>query len=99
MTVIATFAPSYGSAQTVTPGTSSASVTIGKGSKSMCLTNLGTSACYVRTSSGTSTATIADYVVPAGAQVSISKFQDQDTVSFVTSAGSTSLHIMPGEGF
>lgn len=99
MTVIATFAPSYTKAVTVAPGVASASTLIGKGSKSLCLTNLSATVCYVRVSTGNVTATAADYLVPANAQVSISKPQDDDTVSYVTSAGAASLHIMPGEGF
>lgn len=99
MSVNATFAPSYTKAQIVTPSTTSATATIGKGSKSLCLTNLGANLCYVRVSTGSSTATSADYAVLPGAQVSISKFQDDDTVAFVTGTSTTSLHIMPGEGF
>lgn len=99
MTVIATFAPSYTKGVTVAPGTASASSTIGAGSKSLCLTNLSTTVCYVRVSSVAATATAADYPVPAGAQVSISKPQDDGIVSYVTAAGTASLHIMPGEGF
>lgn len=99
MTVVATFAPSYGKAQIPSPSTVSASVTIGAGSKSLCLSNLGINLCYVRVSFGASTASSADYALPPGAQVSISKPQDADTVSFVTGTGTTSLHIMPGEGF
>lgn len=99
MTVIASFAPVYGAAQIVSPGTVSASATIGKGSKALCLTNLSTELCYVRVSFVGSTATSADYAVPANSRHVISKAQDADTVSFVTGTGTTSLHIMPGEGF
>ncbi len=99
MAIDATFAPSYGKAQVPSPSTVSASSTIGLGSKSLCLTNLGLNLVYVRVSFGASTATSADYALPAGAQVSISKPQDADTVSYVTGTGTTSLHIMPGEGF
>lgn len=99
MTVIATFAPSYTKGATVAPATGSASTIIGKGAKSLCLTNLSTVVCYVRVSTGAATATAADYPVPANAQVSISKPQDDDTVSYVTAAGTSSLHIIPGEGF
>lgn len=99
MTEVTTFAPSYTKGITVAPGTVSASSTIGAGSKSLCLTNLSTTVCYVRVSSVAATATAADYPVPAGAQVSISKPQDDGIVSYVTAAGTASLHIIPGEGF
>lgn len=99
MSVIATFAPSYTRGVTVTPGAASASTAIGRGSKSLCLTNLGITTVFVRVSTGASAATAADYPVPAGTQVSISKPQDDDTVSFISPAGAGSLHIIPGEGF
>lgn len=99
MTVIATFAPSYTKGITVAPGVASASSAIGAGSKTLCLTNLSTTLCYVRVSSVAASASAADYPVPAGAQVSISKPQDDGIVSYITTAGTASLHIMPGEGF
>lgn len=99
MAVEARFAPRYGSAVIPTATTTSASNTIGKGSKTLCLTNLGTEACYVRVSFGASTATSADFVMPGNTQHYISKDQDADTVSYVAASTTTSLHIMPGEGF
>lgn len=99
MAIDATFSPSYTQGITVAPGVISASSTLGKGSKTLCLTNLSAVTCYVRVSVGAATATAADYPVPPNAQVSISKFQDADTVSYVTTAGVSSLHIMPGEGY
>ncbi len=99
MAVDATFAPSYTKGVTVAPGVASASTTIGAGSKSLCLTNLSTVVCYVRVSSVSASATTADYPVPAGAQVTISKPQDDGIVSYITAAGTSSLHIIPGEGF
>lgn len=99
MTEVTTFGPSYTKGVTVAPGIASASTTIGAGSKTLCLTNLGTVVCYVRVSSVAASATTADYPVPAGAQVSISKPQDDGIVSYITAAGTASLHIIPGEGF
>jgi len=95
-----TFAPHYGSGQTVTPTTTSASVQLGLGDKTIVLTNLSSSVvAYVRTGVSGVVATAADYPVPALAQVSISKPQDDTHIAFVTSALSSSLHIMSGEGF
>lgn len=99
MSVETTFAPSYTKGITVAPGIASASSIIGAGSKSLCLTNLSAVVCYVRVSSVAATATEADYPIPANAQVSISKPQDDSIVSYVTAAGTSSLHIIPGEGF
>lgn len=95
----ATFAPAFGQGQTVAPGVASASVVCGLNSRNLCLTNLGTFVCYVRASLGASTATIADYPVSPGSQVSITKSQGSDIVSFISPGGTTSLHIIPGDGF
>jgi hypothetical protein len=95
-----TFAPHYGSGQTVTPSTSSGSVALGFGDKTIVLTNLSSSVvAYVRTGVSGLAATTADYPVPASAQVSISKPQDDTHIAYITSSGSGSLHIMSGEGF
>lgn len=99
MAVDARFAPRYDNAIIPTVTTTSASSIIGKGSKTLCLTNLGTEACYVQVSFGPSTATSADFVMPGNTQHYISKDQDADTVSYVAGNATTSLHIMPGEGF
>lgn len=99
MAVLETFDPAYTRGQTISVTSTSAPITIGLGTKSLCLTNLGTTACYVRVSTGTVAATAADYPVLAGTQVTITKSQDMDTVSAVTASGTTSLHVIPGEGF
>lgn len=99
MAVEARFAPKYQGAIIPTATTTSASSVIGKGSKTLCLTNLGTEACYVRVSFGPATATSADFVIPGNTQHYISKDQDADTISYVAGNATTSLHIMPGEGF
>ena len=94
-----TFNPAYAQGQTLSVTSTSAPITIGRGSMSLCLTNLSTTACYVRVSTGTVAATTADYPVLGGAQVTITKDQDMNTVSAITSSGTTSLHVIPGEGF
>jgi streptogramin lyase len=99
MTIHARFAPGYGQGITVAPGAASASSVIGRGSKTICLTNIGSSLIFVRTSDGPSTAAATDYPIPAGMQMRISKPQDQDTVSYISPGGAGSLHIIPGEGF
>lgn len=98
MAVLDTFAPWYGSGIVVSPGVASASSTIGRGSKSLTLTNLGANLCYVRVGTGSITASAADYPLLSGAQVSISKAQDDTTVAYISASGTT-LHILPGEGF
>jgi hypothetical protein len=94
-----TFAPSYGSGVTVSPGTSTAAAETGKGSKSICLTNTGSVAVYVRTGDSSVEATVADYIVLPSAQVTISKAQDHTHVAHITAADTGTLNIIPGEGF
>ena len=99
MTVLATFNPGYGSGQTVAPGAASASVNVGSGQKTLCITSLNAVQCYVRVGANGITASTADYPIPPGGQVTITKSQDADTVAFIAPAGGGSLHIMTGEGF
>jgi hypothetical protein len=96
---IETFNPAYGQGVTVSPGTTSASSTLGKGSAAIVVTNLSnTVTAYVRTSAGASTATATDYPVLPLSQVSLSKSRDDDTVSYITASGTGSIHIIPGRG-
>ena len=100
MAALETFNPAYTQGITVAPGAVAASSTIGLNSKSLCLTNLGTVIVYVRTyksSDGVKAATTADYPVPF-AQVTITKPEDHDAISYIGAVGG-SLHIIPGEGF
>jgi hypothetical protein len=101
MTVMATFNPAWGSGTTASVTASSGNVLRGLGSKTLCLTNLGTDVAYVRTGVGSgTTATTADYPVLPLAQVTITKGMDDDYVAYICAATqSTSLHIMSGEGF
>lgn len=100
MAIQASFGPSYGTGVTVSPTATSASSTLGLGSKSLVITNLSTTvATYVRVGIGSTTATAADYVVLPSSQVSISKDQDANTVAYITASGTGSLHIMAGEGY
>lgn len=99
MSALESFNPSYGSGVIVAPGTVSASAALPKTTKSVCLTNLGSTACFVRVGVAGVVATTADYPVPPSAQVVITKFQDYDAIAYVTASGTASLHIMTGEGF
>lgn len=99
MSVDVTFNPSYTNGVTVSPGTVSAASTVGAGSKSLCLTNLGSFVVYVRAGTSGVVATQADYPVLPLTQVSISKSQDKTHVAYVTASGTGSLHIIAGEGF
>jgi hypothetical protein len=99
MSIDATFNPAYTKGITVAPTSVSAASTIGDGSKSLCLTNLGSFVVYVRAGTSGVVATQADYPVLPLTQVSISKSQDKTHVAYVTASGTGSLHIIAGEGF
>ena len=97
MTIKAPINPSYTSGQIVTPAAAAASINIPQ-TKQVCLTNLGVNVCYVRIGQAGIAATTADYPVPPGIQVIVTK-QETDTVLSHISAAGTTLHVMAGEGF
>jgi len=95
-----TFAPAYGQGVVVASvTTSSAASAVGDGAKSLVITNTGSNAIYLRTGLTGAVATTADYLLLSGAQVSISKPQDHTHVAYITATSTSSLHIIPGEGF
>lgn len=99
MTVKSPFMPSYGKGVTVTASSSSAFANLGNGSKTLCLTNTGSDIVYVRCSASASdAASSSDYIIPTSAQVTIGKDQDQNYLYYI-SPTSTTLNIIPGEGF
>jgi hypothetical protein len=98
MTTKAPVQPCYKTGQTVSPGAGAATANLTTGSKQLILTNLGANPAYVQVGSGTFAATIADYPVPAGAQVVITKAMGDDKLSHISPLGTT-LHVMNGEGF
>lgn len=95
---IAPFNPAYTSGQVVTPAAGAASINVNAVSKQVCLTNLGANVCYVRCSDVAISATTADYPVPPGMQVLITKQDGHNILSHISAAGTT-LHVMTGEGF
>lgn len=99
MTIKAPIQPGYTTGQTVSAASSAASVALTPGSKQLILTNLGSNLAYVRAGqTGSTLATAADYPVPAGAQVVISKGHGDNQFSYISPVGTT-LHVMDGEGF
>ncbi len=97
-----TFGPAYGQGASVASVTAtSGSTAIGVGSKSIVATNTGTNNVYVRTGlTGLTAVAGADYIVLPLSQVSISKPQDHTHVAYVCDTALTStLHLIPGEGF
>ena len=92
------FSPAYARGIIVLPGAASASATITGNSQTLCLTNLGANVCYIRMSDVAAPATTADYPIPGGAQVTITKPREYGLLTHISAAGTT-LHIIPGEGF
>lgn len=99
MTILAPFMPAYTAGTTVAPTTATASSAIGRGSQSLCFTNLGSVTCYVRVGLSTVTAALTDYPVLPNTQVTIQKGLELTHVAYITGSGTGSLHIIPGEGF
>lgn len=97
MAVKTAFSPSFGTGQVITPSAVSVSVSIEKNAQSVRLTNLGSNVCYVRTSYTASSASTADYPVPAGSQSVITKPDGHAFLSYISASGTT-LHVMTGEG-
>lgn len=99
MTIKAPFNPSYTRGITVTPAAASANSEIATDSKQICMTNLGANVCYIRIGdSATMAATTADYPIPSGAQLVVTRDPSQTRIAYISAAGTT-LHILPGEGF
>ena len=95
----APFAPSYGAGVTVAPGSTSANSKIGGTTQTLCLTNLGAYTAYVHCGEdNTVVAGTTDYPIPAGMQVTITKPRDYQWVAYYA-ATTTSVHVMPGEGY
>lgn len=92
-----TFAPAYTQGQTVAGGATTASIEIGKGSKSLTLTNTGAVIMYVATGDSTVEASADDYALLPLSQVSISKSGDHTHLAYIGNTGA--LHAIPGEGF
>lgn len=91
------FSQRLGSNKVVTPGAASASVTVNKEDKAVRLVNSGAGICYVRIGTGTQTATTADLPVRANSEIIVRKATDQETVAYISAAGTT-LNIATGEG-
>ena len=93
------FNPAYNRGQTVTTSGTSARIEIGKGAGSLCLTNTGGEYCYVRSGGSDVVATAADFIIPPGGQVTISKFQDDTHLAYIQLTAATTLNVIPGEGW
>lgn len=105
MTVPSPFQPQRGGNSKQTATTTSQTITLGRGSKSLRVCNAGSVLGYFatfRASDGAYTATAADTpVLPASAASStlvIEKPADHDSIAFIADATTTVLHFQAGEG-
>ena len=102
MNFITPFAPHYGSTKTVAPAAAaaSASISVASQDKQVRLLNTGANIAYVRignSANGAVVASAADFPVAAGASMIISKSVLDDTLAYISPAGST-LVISTGNG-
>ena len=109
MSVQSPFQPKRGGNKKVTASTTSTTMSIGKGEKSLRILNSGAVVGYFRTFDSTDAAdvtaavcTSADTPVgPAGAASStlvIEKPERHDSVAYLADSTTTVLHFQPGEG-
>ncbi len=104
MSAFTTFTPANGAGVSITAVAASSvngEFDKGKSAKAFVVTNTGTDIAYVRTytgEDGTEAATIADYAVIGGTQVSLGKLETDDRVA-VFSAGTPVIHFIKGTGF
>ena len=98
MAVRAAFNPRSGANQVVTPAAASASIAIDAQAKAVRLVNSGTTnICHVRIGVGAQTATTADLPVLPGESIIVSKGDGENTLAYISAAGTT-LHVQTGEG-
>ena len=94
-----TFTPGYGTGITEATSASSGANTVKANSTSVVLTNLGTVTVYVRIGAAAVAATVADYPVLSGTQVSVNKPAEHTHISHISPDGAGSLHYIAGAGF
>jgi hypothetical protein len=101
MSNLAPFNPHYGTNQVVTPAAASASVVVGAGNKQLRILNTGSNIGYFKTfisANGSVSATTADCPVGPNMATTVTKFEDHDSVAYISAAGTT-FQIMTGEGW
>ena len=91
------FNPHRGANQVVTAGAVSASVTVDSVDQSVRLVNSGANVCYVRIGTGAQTATTADTPVRTTESVVLSKADGENTLAYISAAGTT-LNVQTGSG-
>jgi hypothetical protein len=94
-----TLQPVYGSGVTISAGAASTNTFTNSGASQLCITALNNVQCYVRVGGVSAVATTADYPIPVGGQVTITKNPEDDYIAVIAPAGGGSLHVMEGDGF
>lgn len=98
MGIRAPFNPRKGGNQSVTAAAASASVTVDAQAKSVRVVNTGaTNIAYVRIGTGAQTASATDTPIRANSEIILSKGDGENTVAYISAAGTT-LEIQTGEG-
>lgn len=97
MSALLPFNPSYGTGQVVVSGVAADAGVLQKGDKQVCITNQGANLAYVRVAAA-GNATTLSYCVMPGAQVVLTKADDDVRLNHY-SPGGTTLHIITGNGW
>ncbi len=100
MAELQTFSPGFGTGVNVTAGAGSlVAELLGAPSFTLCITNFGTDRAFIRTGNANAVATIADYAVPGGQQVTITVNPAHTHVAYIAPSGAPALQFLRGEGF
>jgi hypothetical protein len=101
MTIHSNFRPQYGSTQNVAPAAASATITIGKGCKTIRVRNTGaTNVGYFRvfnSTAGAQNAVASDMPVYPGEVVYVAKDDQFDSLAHISAAGTT-FAVTAGDG-
>ena len=91
------FSAKRGSNQAAGPSSSSNSKSLTGSERSVRIVNYGANICFVRIGKGAQTASTADTPIPAGTAIILAKGEEEDTIAYISSAG-TSIYIQLGSG-
>lgn len=98
MALTAAFTPT-GTTESISVTTSSGTATLTEANSSqLLLTNEGSTICYWTWGNGSATATAADTPILGESALIVSKPSQYDTIAAITSSGTTTLKITPGQG-
>lgn len=100
MTILAPLNPAYGNATSMSATSTSQTVVLKAKTKQVLITNTGPDAAYVRITPDVLAATSSDALIPPNSiGIVFTKFADLTSITVVSGGTTSSLHIMPCEGF